>query len=75
MAEENRRCPNRTPGNRDAAVPPVDYFYMPAMPPLWLGAAVKRLFRAWRRRRNLRELSRLDDRLLRDIGVKRDDVG
>lgn len=75
MAEEHRRCPNRTPGNRNAALPPVDYFYMPAMPPLWLGAALTRWFRAWRRRRGRRELSRLDDHLLRDIGVKRDDVG
>jgi len=74
MTRETRRCPNRTPARRDAAVPPLDYFYMPAMPPLWLGEALSRWLRAWRQRRAHRELAGLGEHLQRDVGIKREDA-
>jgi uncharacterized protein YjiS (DUF1127 family) len=38
------------------------------------GGAVLRLWRAWRRRRDLRRLAEFDDRMLRDIGISRGEV-
>jgi len=40
----------------------------------WLAAALDRLARPWRRRAAIRELDRLGDRALRDIGIERGDV-
>jgi uncharacterized protein YjiS (DUF1127 family) len=40
----------------------------------WLAAARERLARPWRRRAAIRELMRLDDRELRDIGLLPADV-
>lgn len=70
MAEQNRQCSQRTPRHREPALPPVDYFYLPAMPPLELGQAVGRWFRAWRQRRARRELERLGEHLQEDIGAR-----
>jgi len=40
----------------------------------WLAAAFDRLARPWRRRESIRELHRLSDRELRDIGIARGEI-
>ncbi|MCP1677129.1 uncharacterized protein YjiS (DUF1127 family) [Natronocella acetinitrilica] len=53
-------------------------FYMPASWPTGLVTglmtALRELWVAWRRRRRFLALRDLDDRLLRDIGLRREDV-
>jgi uncharacterized protein YjiS (DUF1127 family) len=39
-----------------------------------LAARLQRLVRNWRARRNVRNMLELDDRMLADIGVRRDEV-
>lgn len=70
MTEPTRRCTSRRPENREPALPPLDHFYMPAMPSLGLGRALGRWLRSWRQRRARRELEGLGDHLQRDLGVK-----
>ncbi|MCA8929456.1 MAG: DUF1127 domain-containing protein [Alphaproteobacteria bacterium] len=41
----------------------------------WLTQALEPMRRAARRRQTLRELGRLDDRALADIGISRADIG
>ena len=40
----------------------------------WLAAAFERLARPWRRRESIRELQRLSDRELHDIGIARGEI-
>jgi uncharacterized protein YjiS (DUF1127 family) len=48
---------------------------LPARPAItWFGAALDRIARPWRRRAAIRELHRLSDRELSDIGVERGEV-
>lgn len=58
--------------------PPKLDFYMPAMPPLGLIAAVEHWWKVYRRRRQFRRrflpLLAHDDRILDDMGHHRDDI-
>lgn len=65
---------NERTARRAAPLPPLDRYYMPAMPPVALIEAVARRFGEWRRRRDLRRLLRYEDRMLQDLGYERGEI-
>jgi uncharacterized protein YjiS (DUF1127 family) len=67
--QHNRNSP--TCSHRELPVPDI---YMPAMPPLRQTEAVSRWVGGLRRRRALRQLLRMDERLLQDVGLSRERV-
>ncbi|MDN3517587.1 hypothetical protein QWY84_08200 [Aquisalimonas lutea] len=68
-----RRC--EVPQNRPASMPD---FYMPAMPPLGLIRAIERWVALYRQRRRFRRrflpLLAQSDRILEDMGYRREDI-
>jgi uncharacterized protein YjiS (DUF1127 family) len=54
--------------------PQVARLYMPAMPPLWLFAAVARVLQRWKKRRAIQALLKRDDHMLQDLGYSRGEL-
>lgn len=76
---ETLRDPSRPQPVADEPTPPPELdFYMPAMPPLGLIAAVEHWWHVYRRRRQFRRrilpLLAHDDHILEDMGHRRDDI-